>query len=364
MSNGLLKTPLYDTHMALGAKMTGFAGWNLPLQYAGIREEHRAVRQGAGLFDVSHMGEIDVSGANAAGFLNYLLTRDMLNRAPGRALYSPMCNQAGGTVDDLIVYPLAAERFLLVVNASNVAADLTHIQSVAASWAAAGNPPVSIENQSSGFAQLALQGPASAALLTRLMPAASALRPFQFFIPTDATGWLVSRTGYTGEDGFEIYLPPSDALAFWDELVLAGAVPAGLGARDTLRLEAALPLHGHEIAPDISPLEAGLDRFVFLEKPEPGFIGQALLRNPRRRLIGLKAQGRSIPRSGYSVLHEGRVIGHISSGGYSPTLELGIALALVDADAFFEDHIATVLIRDKEEPFEVCSLPFVKRSKP
>ena len=246
MSNEQRKTPLHDAHLELGAKMMDFAGWRLPMQYSGIREEHLAVRRAVGLFDVSHMGEILVSGPGAFDFLDYLLTRNMSGVQSGRALYSAMCNERGGTVDDLIVYPLSEDRYLLVVNAANTATDLAHIQLVAKTWAAAEKPLPQVEDRSADYAQLALQGPNAEDLLFPIIPEVSRLRPFRFLQPDSAPNWLVSRTGYTGEDGFEIYLPPAQAHDLWQKLLEAGAVPAGLGARDTLRLEAALPLSGHQ----------------------------------------------------------------------------------------------------------------------
>ncbi|NLM15728.1 MAG: glycine cleavage system aminomethyltransferase GcvT [Clostridiaceae bacterium] len=362
LSNEQRKTPLHDAHLELGAKMMDFAGWRLPMQYSGIREEHLAVRRAVGLFDVSHMGEILVSGPGAFDFLDYLLTRNMSGVQSGRALYSAMCNERGGTVDDLIVYPLSEDRYLLVVNAANTATDLAHIQLVAKTWAAAEKPLPQVEDRSADYAQLALQGPNAEDLLFPIIPEVSRLRPFRFLQPDSAPDWLVSRTGYTGEDGFEIYLPPAQAHDLWQKLLEAGAVPAGLGARDTLRLEAALPLYGHELSPDISPLDAGLERFVFSAKPQPGFVGQEALATAgqSRKLIGLKALGRTIPRQGYPLIQSGKPIGTVTSGGYSPTLERGIALASVEATTVIDGSVL-VRIRDKDEPFEVCSLPFVKR---
>ncbi|MGI6333768.1 MAG: glycine cleavage system aminomethyltransferase GcvT [Saccharofermentanales bacterium] len=364
MSSEQRKTPLYDAHLELGAKMMDFAGWRLPMQYSGIREEHLAVRRSVGLFDVSHMGEILVSGPGAFEFLDYLLTRNMSGTQPGRALYSPMCNEKGGTVDDLLAYPLSEDRYLLVVNAANTAADLAHMRFVAkTTWAATGKPLPQIDDCSADYAQLALQGPNAKDILSPIIPETSQLRPFRFLQPASAPDWLVSRTGYTGEDGFEIYLPPAQARDLWQKLLAAGATPAGLGARDTLRLEAALPLYGHELSPDISPLDAGLERFVFTAKPQPGFVGQEALSSvgQSRQLIGLKALGRTIPRQGYPLIQAGKPIGTVTSGGYSPTLERGIALASVETTTTIDGSVL-VRIRDKDEPFEVCSLPFVKRS--
>ena len=379
-------TPLYSRHLLLQAKMTEYAGWLLPVQYAGIAAEHLAVRQHAGIFDVSHMGEILVSGREAASFLNFLLPRDLSRLKPGQAYYSPMCLPDGGTVDDLIVHPLDDSRFLLVVNAANSTKDFEHIRAFARQF-----PGVTVENLSSAFAQLALQGPDAAALLTRLgqkqkdgqtawqdlpdLGQAVALRPYHFLYQEGnaGAGSMISRTGYTGEDGFEIYLEPAQADRIWQSLQDEGAVPCGLGARDSLRLEAGMPLYGHELGPGISPLEAGLQRFVALDKPEPGFIGQQALRQSLkscppsgalmgpRRLIGLRSAGRAIPRAGYPVLSGGRTIGQVTSGVYSPTFCQGIAIALVDFAADLQTSAISILVRDRQEPFIISPLPFYKK---
>ena len=363
MSQDIRKTPLFDQHLLLGARMIEYAGWQLPVQYTGIAEEHLAVRQSAGLFDVSHMGEIEITGATAASFADYLLTRNLREMAAGKAYYSPMCYPAGGTVDDLLVYPLSEERILLVVNAANSDKDFIHILNIADQWADLNQQAVTVSNLSASFAQLALQGPAAASMLAGLMPEARDLKPYHFIWQSD-NGRLISRTGYTGEDGYEIYLKPEAAPALWQSLIALGAVPAGLGARDSLRLEAGMPLYGHELAADITPLEARLGRFVDLGKTSPGFVGQADLHatEPRRRLIGLSAQGRAIPRAGYPVLLDSQVIGQVTSGGYSPCLEQGIAMALIENKAALETGILSVLIRDREEPFALCPMPFVRRT--
>ncbi len=388
----LKSTPLLEQHQLLNARLTAYAGWRLPVQYAGIPAEHLAVRQAAGLFDVSHMGEIEVSGADAADFLNYLLTRDLSRLQPGQARYSPMCAADGGTVDDLIVYPLAFDQYLLVVNAANTAKDLAHIQATAAEWRNRPDRPagagLTVADLSAGYAQLALQGPLAAGLTVRLAEGAASaitgalpdpvaltgLKPYQF-VWQPASRCLVSRTGYTGEDGFEFYMPPQLAPDLWRRLLDLGAVPVGLGARDSLRMEAGLPLYGHELSPTITPLEAGLQRFVDLAKPAPGFVGQAALLDlqarrttvggtgPLRRLIGLHSAGRAIPRADYPVLLDARPIGHITSGGYAPSLAAGIGMALIEAGADVEHGRVSVLVREREEPFAICPLPFYKRTR-
>jgi aminomethyltransferase len=389
--NAPQSTPLLSEHLKLDARMVEYAGWLLPVQYTGITAEHLAVRQAAGLFDVSHMGEIMVSGLGAAPFLNYLLTRDLSRMLPGRAYYSPMCYCTGGTVDDLLVYPLASDQLLLVVNAANTSKDLEHILQAAFAWQSGpgqDSSAVQVIDQSSAYAQISLQGPAAARMITSLegeaawtgqlgLPPPSqitALHPYHFIRQEElngsaADGALISRTGYTGEDGFEIYLEPAKAASLWRLLIDRGAVPAGLGARDSLRLEAAMPLYGHELSPEISPLDAGLDRFVAMDKPWPGFIGQSALQQltgiamPRRRLIGLKSLGRSVPRADYPVLVDARQVGWVTSGIFSPSLGQGIAMALVDSQMLPAEDQWRILIRGREEPFALCQLPFYRRGR-
>jgi len=357
-------TPLFEEHQRLSGKMVEYAGWSLPVQYSGISAEHLAVRSSAGLFDVSHMGQIAVNGLSSLAFLDHLLPRNLRNVKPWRAYYSPMCRTDGGTVDDLLVYPLAADSFLLVVNAANTDTDFQHILANATVWAANSGEAVSVSDVSDQWAQLALQGPDAVSILRNIYPWAAELRPYHFAFSSDPELLLISRTGYTGEDGFEISLAPERAPGLWRRLLELGAVPAGLGARDSLRLEAGMPLYGHELAPDITPLEAGLGRFVDLTKDEPGFIGQDALcqSEPARRLIGLTSLGRAIPRPGYPVMSSGQSIGLITSGGFSPSLNIGIGMALVDAGRFDQDTPVSVLVREREEPFAVCTMPFVRRA--
>jgi aminomethyltransferase len=384
-------TPLLAEHQKLNARLIEYAGWLLPVQYAGIAAEHQAVRSSVGVFDVSHMGEILVSGPDAAVFLDYLLTRDMRSVQQGRAYYSPMCDMNGGTVDDLLVYPLRPDQMLLVVNAANTEKDLDHIRQALATWmagAAQAGKAVQVADLSSDFAQIALQGPSAASLVASLekspewqdlgLPepaAATGLKSYRYIWREGAGGkihggCLVSRTGYTGEDGFEIYIAPQKAAALWQLLISRGAIPAGLGARDSLRLEAAMPLYGHELSPEITPLEAGLSRFVSMDKPDPGFVGQPALKRsispdmadrPPRRLIGLQSLGKAIPRADYPVLLDGRPVGKVTSGTFSPTLNLGIAMALVNDLPLPGQGKWQILIRGKEEPFEYRQLPFYKR---
>ena len=258
----LRRTPLFPQHERLGARLVPFAGWEMPLQYEGILAEHRAVRQAAGLFDVSHMGRIALRGAGAGALVDRLCANDPRAMAPGRALYSPLCAEDGGTIDDLVLYCRSAGAdYLAVVNAANCASDREWMAE------AARGLPASVEDVTAGGALLALQGPRASDLLRACgCPAAAALRPFRFREASVASvPCLVSRTGYTGEDGFELLCAGDDAARLWEALLGSGAAPCGLGARDTLRLEAGLPLYGHELSREISPLEAGLSRFVRVE---------------------------------------------------------------------------------------------------
>jgi aminomethyltransferase len=329
-----MKTPLYNEHLAAGAKMVDYSGWEMPLQYSGILAEHTAVRNRAGIFDVSHMGEIFLSGPGAFDFLQRLLTHDMRRLETKPWVYSPMCNENGGTVDDVIAYRYNG-GFLLCVNAANTEKDYLWIRQNALSG-------VIVENASEEFAQIAVQGPDAAAILEQIDLSAVLLKP---------------NTGYTGERGCELFIVPEAAPKLWRDLIAAGAQPCGLGARDLLRTEAALPLYGHELGEDISPLEAGLGRFVCFEKG--GFIGREALVGVAcgrpRRLIGLKLQGRAIPRAGCEV----RPNGIVTSGGVSPSLGCHIAMALVSGEA--ESY--TVVIRGKEEPAAIIELPFYRRAK-
>ena len=318
------KTPLYDRHTAAGGKLVPFAGWLLPVQYSGVIAEHRAVRTGCGLFDVSHMGELLLRGPDALANLNRLMTNDFSGMADGQARYSPMCYEDGGVVDDLIVYRCSDTAWLAVVNASNTAKDRD--------WMAAHlSGDCTLEDLSDQTAQLALQGPGAEALLRTLtadLPAKNYTAVLHGTV--DGRPCLVSRTGYTGEDGFELYCAPADAPALWDALTAAGALPCGLGARDTLRLEAAMPLYGHELSPSINPYEAGLGIFVKLEKPD--FIGKAALERARpvsRRRVGLQMTGRGIAREGCPVYDGGRQVGVVTSGTHCPWVGQAVALALV-----------------------------------
>ncbi|WP_422445464.1 glycine cleavage system aminomethyltransferase GcvT [Thermoanaerobacterium sp. DL9XJH110] len=321
----LKRTPLYDEHVKLKAKMTEFGGYEMPIQYTSIIEEHMAVRTKAGVFDVSHMGEILVEGGGAAEFLNGLLTNDICLLKDGGVQYTVMTYDNGGTVDDLLVYRLQNDRYLLVVNASNKDKDFEHIKKYA-------RGDVSVRDVSDSYGQIALQGPGSPAYIEKLLPAPD-IRPFSFTtLKYQGKPLMVSRTGYTGEDGFEVYGPPDVIKELFEKFVESGVVPCGLGARDTLRFEAGLPLYGHELAEDITPVEAGLERFIKFHKHFPGrdALYRQVNENTGRRLVGLKLLEKGVPRQGYKVYFGDEEAGYVTSGNYGPYVREYLALALVD----------------------------------
>jgi aminomethyltransferase len=371
----LRRTPLTAVHEELGATLTDFAGWLMPLRYGSETAEHTAVRGAAGLFDLSHMGEITVSGPGAADALDYALVGYLSTVKPGRARYTMICADDGGVLDDLVVYRLSGDEYLVVANAANAGA-------VAGLLAdrAAGRDAV-VADRGDDYALIALQGPRAADILAPLTDARLAEVKYYASYPAAVAGAsvLLARTGYTGEDGFEIFARPGDAAGIWAALSSAGAghglVPAGLAARDTLRLEAGMALYGNELGPDITPFDAGLDRLVRLDKPGD-FVGRAALAaragaGPARRLIGLAGQTRRVPRHGYAVLWDGAPAGTVTSGAPSPTLGMPIAMAYVSpaaADAAAADTAAggdngrlAVDIRGRTEPARLVPLPFYKR---
>jgi aminomethyltransferase len=354
-----LKTPLYDRHVALGAKMISFSGYLLPVQYpAGVIAEHNATRTAAGLFDVSHMGELLFSGKDALPTLNHLLTNDLSPLREGQVRYSPMCNADGGCIDDLLVYRVGPQDYLAVVNAANRRKD--------ADWMGRhllGD--TKMRDLSDSMAQLALQGPRAEEILHRVSgPGAIPQRRHTFVngVRAGAADCLISRTGYTGEDGFELYLPADQAAALWDLLLEAGGelglVPCGLGARDTLRLEAGMPLYGHELDESITPLEAGLGFAVRTDKED--FIGrQALLAPPARKRVGLAVAGRGILRGGEPVFADKTQIGVTTSGTWSPTLGRAVAQALVQTWA--AQTAVESEVRGRPVQADMVALPFYKR---
>ncbi|MFL6292125.1 MAG: glycine cleavage system aminomethyltransferase GcvT [Thermoanaerobaculia bacterium] len=360
-SESLKRTPLYECHVEAGARLVDFAGWEMPVQYQGVIEEHRAVRTAAGIFDVSHMGEVRVQGPGAEAFLQRLTPNDVSKLAPGRAHYSGLLTDAGTYVDDLLVYRIGAEEFLVVVNASNADRDFEWIASRAGSDAR-------VTNESDRWALVALQGPKAVEMLRPLAPPAAMDLKYYGFLQGDVAGRpaLISRTGYTGEDGFELYVAPEDAPAIWRRLLEAGALPAGLGARDTLRLEASMALYGHEIDESTTPFEAGLAWVVKMNKGD--FQGRAALaaqqaEGPRRKLIGFEVQGRGIARQGHAVKSDGRAVGAVTSGTWSPSFEKAIGMAYVPVELAAPGTPLEIDVRGKGLSAAVVEVPFYRRPK-
>jgi glycine cleavage system T protein (aminomethyltransferase) len=362
----LKKTPLNMVHRELGARMVDFGGWDMPVQYSGVIDEHLATRQAAGLFDVSHMGEVEVRGAGALGFIQALTVNDAAKLVDGQVQYSAMCYPGGGVVDDVTLYRLAADHYLFCVNASNIDKDFAWMRKVLEEGAF---PAVELRNRSDEYAQLALQGPAADGILAQLTETDLQQIGFYHFRTGQVAGVpaIISRTGYTGEQGFELYFAPESAEALWGALMVAGAdaglVPCGLGARDTLRLEMKYALYGHELSAEITPLEAGLGWITSLDKP--AFVGrEALLKQKEqgvpRRLVGLAMSESGIPRAEYPVFDGARQVGVVTSGTMSPCLRLGIALALVTPECSKIGTPLTIGIRNRQVGAEVAKTPFIK----
>lgn len=369
-------TPLHAVHARLGASFTDFAGWQMPVRYGSELAEHRAVRTTAGLFDLTHMGEIELTGPGAGAALDHALVGRPSAIGVGRARYSMICAEDGGIIDDLVVYRLADEHYLVVANASNVAAVAPEIAARAEGY------DVTVRDTSEEWALLAVQGPASAAIVAELTASTGldvpALRYYAIdagtvAAPGGAVDVLLARTGYTGEDGFEVYCRPADAEAVWTALQEAGEphglVPAGLACRDTLRLEAGMPLYGNELSRATTPYEANLGRVVVLDKPQ-GFVGQEALakrkeEEPERILVGLVSAGRRSPRAGYPVVDPatGAEVGEVTSGAPSPTLGKPIAMAYVPPHLATPGTRVAVSLRGTLEDAEVVELPFYTRSR-
>ena len=359
-----LKTPLYDTHLALGARIVPFGGWDMPVQYSGILGEVAAVRTSTGLFDVSHMGRLYISGPLATEFLDWVLTGSVESLRVGRARYCMICNEKGGVIDDTIFYRLAEDRYLLIPNAGNRVTVVAWFQRWVDEKFSTG---CEMEDRTDATALLALQGPGAAETMDRLCSEPpSSVRPFAWQenqlqgIPV-----MLGRTGYTGEDGFEIVADADQAVSLWQTLTENGATPCGLGARDVLRLEAGLPLHGHEIDENTTPIEAGLEKFVRFDKE---YVGSDVLSSQHekgvaRKLVGLKTPGRSAPRAGYAILRLGETVGQVTSGSYSPTLDTSIAMGYVDANRAEAGNMLEVDIRGRTAPVEVTPLPFYTRPR-
>lgn len=364
MVGELKKTPLNQVHRALGAKMVDFGGWDMPVQYSGIIEEHKAVRTKAGLFDVSHMGEIRVKGPDALKFLQKMLSNDLSKVKTYQIQYNILCLPSGGVVDDLLVHKENDNDYLLVVNASNTDKDfkwfLEHKE----------DEDVEIIDESPETGQIAIQGPLAESILQKLTDVN--LADIKFYRYTygqvDGVKCLISRTGYTGEDGFEVYCPQEKTVQLWNKLLEVGGdniLPCGLGARDTLRFEAKLPLYGHEMSEEITPLEAGLGRFVALDKEED-FIGKSALKAQKeagvpRKVVGIEMLERGIPRAGYAVKKDGKEIGFITTGSYAPSLDKNLGLVLIDSAHADIGTELTVSIRNKDVKAQIVPTPFYKR---
>lgn len=363
----LHRTPLYPLYAKYGAKTIDFGGWELPVQFSSIKDEHEAVRTAAGLFDVSHMGEIEVQGTDSLTYLQRMLTNDVALLKDGDAQYTALCYENGGTVDDLLVYKKGDYHYLLVVNAANIQKDCEWLRSYE-------EGDVAVTNISNQIAQLALQGPKAEQILQKLTN--ENLKGIKYFSCKDNVQLgnvtaLISRTGYTGEDGFEIYCTSGDAVTIWEQLLDAGSEdglkPCGLGARDTLRFEAALPLYGQELTKDITPIEAGIGFAVKVNK-EVDFVGKTALKKQKesgaaRRLVGIEMIERGIPRNRYEVFSGNEMIGEVTSGTQSPTLKKNIGLALLDVNYTALNTVVDVEIRGKRVKAVVVPIPFYKRAK-
>jgi aminomethyltransferase len=361
------KTPLYDVHVAAGGKIVEFGGYLLPVQYeaTGVIKEHMAVRTAAGLFDVSHMGEVTYKGKDALKNINYIVTNDCSGMYDGQVRYSPMCNENGGVVDDLLVYKVADDDYLVVVNAANREKD--------AKWMSEHTfGDVKFEDISDSVAQIALQGPKAPEIIAKLLPESSIPKKYYSFVKDvmlNGMKCLVSRTGYTGELGYEIYCDPADAKKMWDTLMEAGkaegVIPCGLGARDTLRMEAAMPLYGHEMDDTVTPVEAGLGYFVKMDKED--FCGKKAIEaagEPKRTRVGLAVRGRGIVREHCDAFSkDGIQIGHTTSGTFCPFINAPIAMALIDTKYSALGTKFDVDVRGRKIEVEVIPLPFYKRGK-
>ncbi len=364
----LKRTPLFDIHRELGARLVEFGGWEMPVQYSGIIEEHKAVRERAGLFDVSHMGEFLVQGRGALGFLQAMVPNNVARLVDDQALYTQTLLPNGGTVDDLIIYRLGPERYMVVVNAGTMEKDWAWFTQHAAERA-----DLALENISDQTALLALQGPLAQGILQPLtdVPLGEITYYWSREGPVAGIACRISRTGYTGEDGFELYCGASDAPALWRALMQAGQahglLPAGLGARDTLRLEAGYCLYGHELTEEITPLEAGLGWTVKLDKGTDFSGREALLAEKqsglRRKLVGIEPRDRGIPREGYAILANGERIGTVTSGTMSPTLGRAVGLGYVPPAYAAPGTEIAVEIRGKPVPAVVVAQPLYKRAK-
>lgn len=349
----LRRTPLYERHVDLGARIVPFAGWEMPVTYEGVREEHSAVRTHAGMFDVSHMGEVEVEGPGALAFLQRALSNDVATIAPGGAQYSCLCAADGGVLDDLFAYRLGGDRYLLIANSANHEADLAELGARARGF------DVAVRDVADRYAMLAVQGPHARAIVARTL---GIELPPRMRVSTARLGHfpaLVCGTGYTGEDGVELLLDPEIAPAIWAELLDAGVVACGLGARDTLRLEACFHLHGNDMGPDRNPIEAGLG---WCCKEETGFVGSEAIAEAREQgaaqlLVPFKIEGAGIPRGGNPVVDGGEQVGEVTSGSFSPSLEIGVGMAYVRAELAEPGTGVEIDVRGKHRPARIASKP-------
>ncbi len=361
---GLKRTPFFDVHVALGAKMVPFGGYEMPVQYSGIIEEHKLVRSRVGVFDVSHMGEFEVRGRGALEFLQRVTTNDVAALVEGKVQYTTMCLESGGIVDDLLVYHLG-DHYLLVVNAANIETDLQWLQQHI-------TKDVHIKNRSDEISLLAVQGPQSVTLLQRLTNVDLSSIPYYHFVRGRLANvdMLISRTGYTGELGFELYFPPDPGPSIWQSIfdagVSVGVGPVGLGARDTLRMEMGFCLYGQDIDTTTHPLEAGLGWLTKLDKGP--FIGRdqilkAKQEGLKRKLVGFTIAGKAFPRTGYDIVVEGEKRGRVTSGTFSPTLEKGIGLGYVTVDQAKPGNRIDIDIRNRHTPAMVSTVPFLRKTR-
>ena len=353
------KTCLYDKHVALGALMSPFGGFDMPIQYSGIVDEHQAVRTACGVFDVSHMGEVLITGRDAERYVNHIFTNNVVGMPNGKILYGMMCYEDGGVVDDLLVYKVGDQRFFLVINAANIDKDWAWIQEQAKGY------DVQLEHQSDMYGELAVQGPDSEQVMKDVLGIDGSDLTFYTF--KEIGNVIVSRTGYTGEDGFEIYATPIYINKCWDKLMASGRCkPCGLGCRDTLRFEVGLPLYGDELSADITPIMAGLGIFVKLDKDE--FIGKEALAKqkadgPAKKIVGIELADKAIPRHGYTVLNmEGEPIGEVTTGYHTISTDKSVCMALIDTPYAKLDTEVQIQIRKKVFPGKVVKKQFYHKN--
>ena len=361
MEENLIKTCLHDRHVALGALMSPFGGFDMPIQYSTIIDEHNAVRNNVGVFDVSHMGEVRITGKDAYKYVSHIFCNDVTGAPDGQIFYGMMCYENGGVVDDPLVYKVNEEEYFLVINASNIDKDFAWIQKNAEGY------DVKCENQSEYYGEVAVQGPEAEATLIKLLGLPLNEIPFYNFktFAIDGEDVIISRTGYTGEDGFEVYGSHDFTRKMWDMLMEAGVTPCGLGCRDTLRFEVGLPLYGHELTADITPIEASLSMFARLEKPE--FIGKEALAKQKeegvtRRIVGIELEGKAVPRQGYPVEVNGEVVGEVTTGYNSISTGKSVAMAMVKKEYAKLGTAVEVRIRKKTFPAVVVKKRFYEKN--